>query len=244
MNRLPIIFKRELSSYFTTPLAYVFIVIFLIVSSIFTFNIGGFYETGQADLQVFFNFHPWLYLFFVPAIAMRLWAEELRSGTVELLLTLPVKLSEAVLGKFLAAWVFIGIALLLTLPLWITVNYLGNPDNGIIFASYLGSWLMSGAFLAIGSCMSATTQNQVIAFILTISLCFVFIVTGFPMMLAMVSSWLPSGMVDLIASMSFLTHFNAISRGVLDFRDLLFFLIIMTGWLFATAIVIEKKKAG
>ena len=244
MNRLPIIFKRELSSYFTTPLAYVFIVIFLIVSSIFTFNIGGFYETGQADLQVFFNFHPWLYLFFVPAIAMRLWAEELRSGTVELLLTLPVKLSEAVLGKFLAAWVFIGIALLLTLPLWITVNYLGDPDNGIIFASYLGSWLMSGAFLAIGSCMSATTQNQVIAFILTISLCFVFIVTGFPMMLAMVSSWLPSGMVDLIASMSFLTHFNAISRGVLDFRDLLFFLIMMTGWLFATAIVIEKKKAG
>ena len=244
MNRLPIIFKRELGSYFATPLAYVFIVIFLIVSSIFTFNIGGFYETGQADLQVFFNFHPWLYLFFVPAIAMRLWAEELRSGTVELLLTLPIKLSEAVLGKFLAAWVFIGITLLLTLPLWITVNYLGDPDNGIIFASYLGSWLMSGAFLAIGSCMSATTQNQVIAFILTISLCFIFIVTGFPMMLAMVSSWLPSGMVDLIASMSFLTHFNAISRGVLDFRDLLFFLIMMTGWLFATAIVIEKKKAG
>ena len=202
MNRLPIIFKRELNSYFATPLAYVFIVIFLIVSSIFTFNIGGFYETGQADLQVFFNFHPWLYLFFVPAIAMRLWAEELRSGTVELLLTLPIKLSEAVLGKFLAAWVFIGIALLLTLPLWITVNYLGDPDNGIIFASYLGSWLMSGAFLAIGSCMSATTQNQVIAFILTISLCFVFIVTGFPMMLAVVSSWLPSSMVDLIASMS------------------------------------------
>ena len=244
MNRLPIIFKRELNSYFATPLAYVFIVIFLIVSSIFTFNIGGFYETGQADLQVFFNFHPWLYLFFVPAIAMRLWAEELRSGTVELLLTLPIKLSEAVLGKFLAAWVFIGIALLLTLPLWITVNYLGDPDNGIIFASYLGSWLMSGAFLAIGSCMSATTQNQVIAFILTISLCFVFIVTGFPMMLAVVSSWLPSSMVDLIASMSFLIHFNAISRGVLDFRDLLFFLIMMTGWLFATAIVIEKKKAG
>ncbi|MDF1643558.1 MAG: ABC transporter permease subunit [Pseudomonadales bacterium] len=244
MNRLPIIFKRELSSYFATPLAYVFIVIFLIVSSIFTFNIGGFYETGQADLQVFFNFHPWLYLFFVPAIAMRLWSEELRSGTVELLLTLPIKLSEAVLGKFLAAWVFIGIALLLTLPLWITVNYLGDPDNGIIFTSYLGSWLMSGAFLAIGSCMSATTQNQVIAFILTISLCFVFIVTGFPMMLAVVSSWLPSSMVDLIASMSFLIHFNAISRGVLDFRDLLFFLIMMTGWLFATAIVIEKKKAG
>jgi ABC-2 type transport system permease protein len=244
VNRLPIIFKRELNSYFATPLAYVFIVIFLIVSSIFTFNIGGFYETGQADLQVFFNFHPWLYLFFVPAIAMRLWAEELRSGTVELLLTLPIKLSEAVLGKFLAAWVFIGIALLLTLPLWITVNYLGDPDNGIIFASYLGSWLMSGAFLAIGSCMSATTQNQVIAFILTISLCFVFIVTGFPMMLAVVSSWLPSSMVDLIASMSFLIHFNAISRGVLDFRDLLFFLIMMTGWLFATAIVIEKKKAG
>lgn len=244
MNRLSTIFKRELGSYFATPLAYVFIVIFLIVSSIFTFNIGGFYETGQADLQVFFNFHPWLYLFFVPAIAMRLWAEELRSGTVELLLTLPIKLSEAVLGKFLAAWIFIGISLLLTLPLWITVNYLGNPDNGIILASYLGSWLMSGAFLAMGSCMSATTQNQVIAFILTISLCFIFIVTGFPMMLSVVSGWLPSTMVDLIASLSFLTHFNAISRGVLDFRDLLFFIIMMVGWLFATIIVIEKKKAG
>ena len=244
MNQLSTIFKRELASYFATPLAYVFIVIFLIVSGVFTFNIGGFYETGQADLQVFFNFHPWLYLFFVPAIAMRLWAEEMRSGTVELLLTLPIKLSEAVLGKFLAAWVFIGIALLLTTPLWVTVNYLGEPDNGIIFASYLGSWLMSGAFLAVGSCMSATTHNQVIAFILTISLCFVFIVTGFPTMLMVVSDWLPTGMVDLLASLSFLTHFNAISRGVLDFRDLLFFLIMMVGWLCATAIVIEKKKAG
>lgn len=244
MNQLSTIFKRELASYFATPLAYVFIVIFLIVSGVFTFNIGGFYETGQADLQVFFNFHPWLYLFFVPAIAMRLWAEEMRSGTVELLLTLPIKLSEAVLGKFLAAWVFIGIALLLTTPLWITVNYLGEPDNGIIFASYIGSWLMSGAFLAVGSCMSATTHNQVIAFILTISLCFVFIVTGFPTMLMVVSDWLPTGMVDLLASLSFLTHFNAISRGVLDFRDLLFFLIMMVGWLCATAIVIEKKKAG
>ncbi|MBL4584706.1 MAG: ABC transporter permease [Pseudomonadales bacterium] len=244
MNRLPIIFKRELGSYFSTPLAYVFIVIFLIVSSIFTFNIGGFYETGQADLQVFFNFHPWLYLFFVPAISMRLWAEELRAGTVELLLTLPIKLSEAVLGKFLAAWVFIGIALLLTTPLWVTVNYLGDPDNGIILASYLGSWLMSGAFLAMGSCMSATTHNQVIAFILTISLCFIFMFTGFPMILSVFNGWLPAALVDMIASMSLLTHFNAISRGVLDFRDLLFFIIMMVGWLFATAIVIEKKKAG
>jgi len=244
VNRLPIIFKRELGSYFSTPLAYVFIVIFLIVSSIFTFNIGGFYETGLADPQVFFNFHPWLYLFFVPAISMRLWAEELRAGTVELLLTLPIKLSEAVLGKFLAAWVFIGIALLLTTPLWVTVNYLGDPDNGIILASYLGSWLMSGAFLAMGSCMSATTHNQVIAFILTISLCFIFMFTGFPMILSVFNGWLPAALVDMIASMSLLTHFNAISRGVLDFRDLLFFIIMMVGWLFATAIVIEKKKAG
>lgn len=177
------ILKRELRSYFATPLAYVFIVIFLMLAGLVAFSVGGFCQRGQADLQAFFSFHPWLYLFLVPAVAMRLWAEERKSGTIELLLTLPVTLQQAVMGKFLAAWLFVGIALLLTFPLWLTVNYLGSPDNGIIFAAYLGSWLMAGAFLAVGSCLSAATSNQVIAFILTIVVCFLFVVSGFPLIL-------------------------------------------------------------
>ena len=176
LSMLKVIVKRELMSYFSTPLAYVFIVIFLMLNGVFTFFIGRLYERGQADLMPFFNFHPWLYLFLVPAIAMRLWAEERKTGTIELLLTLPIRLREAVLGKFLAAWLFTGIALLLTFPTWITVNYLGSPDNGVIVASYIGSWLMAGSFLAVGSCMSALTSNQVIAFILSVVICFLFIV--------------------------------------------------------------------
>ena len=170
MSNLGIIFKRELYSYFATPLAYVFIVIFLITNGIFTFDLGGFFLRGQADLLPFFGFHPWLYLFMVPAIAMTLWADERKTGTIELLLTLPVRLVDAVLGKFLAAWVLTGIALTLTFPIWVTVNYLGDPDNGVIVAAYLGSWFMAGGFLAIGSCMSACTKNSVIAFILTVAI--------------------------------------------------------------------------
>ncbi|MFZ8957704.1 MAG: ABC transporter permease subunit, partial [Pseudohongiellaceae bacterium] len=175
MGNLGIIFKRELYSYFATPLAYVFIVIFLITNGIFTFDLGGFFLRGQADLLPFFGFHPWLYLFMVPAIAMTLWADERKTGTIELLLTLPVRLVDAVLGKFLAAWVLTGIALALTFPIWVTVNYLGDPDNGVIVAAYLGSWFMAGGFLAIGSCMSACTKNSVIAFILTVAICFLFV---------------------------------------------------------------------
>ena len=178
MRILQIIFKRELAGYFATPLAYVFIVIFLVMNGIFTFDLGGFYVRGQADLMPFFSFHPWLYLFMIPAIAMGLWADERKTGTIELLMTLPVKLTDAVLGKFLAAWVLCGAALLLTFPIWITVNYLGDPDNGVIVAAYLGSWLMAGSFLAIGSCMSAMTRNSVIAFILTVAICFVFVASG------------------------------------------------------------------
>ncbi len=174
---------------------------------------------------------------------MRLWAEERKAGTLELLLTLPINLKEAVLGKFLAAWVFSGIALLLTFPIWITVNYLGNPDNGVIFAGYIGSWLMAGGFLAIGSCMSAMTQNQVIAFIVTVVVCFLFVVAGFPLVLDGFRAWAPQALVDAVASLSFMTHFDAISKGVLDIRDLLYFIIMILAWLIATAIAIDMKKA-
>ena len=239
-----ILFKREVASYFSTPLAYIFIVIFLMLTQTFTFYMGGFFDRGQADLLAFFNFHPWLYLFLVPALSMRLWAEERKTGTIELLMTLPVTLQDAVLGKFFAAWVFLGIALLLTFPIWITVNYLGSPDNGAIVAGYLGSWLMAGGYLAIGSCMSAVTSNQVIAFILTVVICFLFVVTGFPMVMDTVSGWAPSSMVDAVASLSFLHHFNSISKGVLDLRDVVYFSLMIFSWLLATAIVIHMKKAN
>jgi ABC-2 type transport system permease protein len=221
----------------------VFIVIFLVMNGIFTFDLGGFYVRGQADLMPFFSFHPWLYLFMIPAIAMGLWADERKTGTIELLMTLPVKLTDAVLGKFLAAWVLCGAALLLTFPIWITVNYLGDPDNGVIVAAYLGSWLMAGSFLAIGSCMSAMTRNSVIAFILTVAICFVFVASGSEIVLN-AFNWAPQVLVDAVAALSFLTHFDAISKGVLDVRDILFFLVFMASWLFASAIVIEIKKAN
>lgn len=243
MKQLSVIFKRELGSYFATPLAYVFIVIFLVLSGVFTFYLGGFFERNQADLSPFFNFHPWLYLFLVPAIAMRLWAEERKSGSIELLMTLPITRFEAVTGKFLAAWVFAGIALLLTFPMVITVNYLGQPDNGAIFTGYLGSWLMAGGFLAIGSCMSALAKNQVIAFILAVVVSFLFIVSGFPLVLDAFSAWAPQLVLDAIASLSFLTRFEAISKGVIDLRDLLYFVTLIAAWLAATAVVVDLKKA-
>ncbi|WAC43401.1 ABC transporter permease subunit [Pseudomonas sp. SL4(2022)] len=243
MSQLSVVFKRELASYFATPLAYVFILIFLVLSGVFTFYLGGFFESGQANLAPFFNFHPWLYLFLVPAIAMRLWAEERKSGTIELLMTLPITRFDAVTGKFLAAWVFAGLALLLTFPMIITVNYLGEPDNGAIITGYIGSWLLAGAYLAIGSCMSALAKNQVIAFILAVSVCFLFIVSGFPMVLDGFSGWAPQWFVDAVASLSFLTRFDAISKGVIDLRDLLYFLTLIAAWLAATAVVIDLKKA-
>ena len=243
MGMVQIIARRELGAYFATPLAYVFVLIFLMLSGVFTFYIGGFYERGQADLSPFFNFHPWLYLFLVPALAMRLWSEERKSGTMELLLTLPVTRLQAVLGKFFAAWLFTGLALLLTFPLWVTVNVLGSPDNGVIVSSYLGSWLMAGSFLAIGSCMSALTRNQVIAFITTVVVCFLFILSGHPLVLDALNAWAPQLLIDAIAAMSFLTHFNAVSKGVIGLRDLLFFVSLVLVWLAATAIVIEMKQA-
>ena len=243
MNQILIIFKREFVGYFATPIAYVFLAIFVFLSGLFTFYMGSFFDRGQADLQPFFQFHPWLYLFLIPALAMRLWAEERRGGTIELLLTLPVTIPQAVLGKFLAAWAFSGIALLLTFPLWITVNYLGDPDNGVIIASYLGSLLMAGAFLAIGSCVSALTRNQVIAFVVSAVVCMGFVLSGFPLVLDFFNAWAPDFLVQAVSSFSFLSHFNAISEGVIELRDIVFFLSLIAFWLFANAVVIDLKKA-
>ena len=243
MSHMAVLFKREFVSYFATPLAYVFIVIFLMLSGSFTFFFGGFFVNGQADLQVFFNYHPWLYLFLVPALSMRLWAEERKTGTLELLMTLPISLRDLVLGKFLAAWVFTGIALMLTFPIWITVNYLGDPDNGAIVTGYIGSWLMAGGLLAIGSCISACNKNQVIAFILSVVVSLLFLVTGMRIVMDWLPGWMSDGVIQSVAALSFLSHFTSFAKGVLDFRDLLFFAIFIAGWLMATAIVIEMKKA-
>jgi len=243
MSPINVILKRELASYFATPVVYIFIIIFLMLSGVFTFYIGQFFERGQADLTSFFNFIPWLYLVLVPAVAMRLWSEERRSGTIELLMTLPISTFHIVLGKFLASWLFIGLALGLTFPLWLTVNYLGEPDNGVILAGYLGAWLMAGGFLAIGSCLSAMTKNQIIAFIMTLVVCFVMVVSGFPIVQDVFSSWAPLWLVDGVSNISFLTHFNAISRGVIDLRDVVYFVVLITAWLYATALVVDMKKA-
>jgi len=236
------IFAREFIGYFTTPVAYVFLIVFLALAGALTFYIGNFFDRNQADLESFFTFHPWLYLFLIPAVSMRLWSEERKSGTVELLLTLPVSPWDAVLGKFLAAWLFAGVALVLTFPIWLTVNFLGEPDNGAILAGYIGSFLMAGAYLAIGSCLSAATKNQVIAFVLAAAICFLFTLGGTNVVLGFASSILPQSLVEIVASFSFLNHFDQIKKGVIDLRDLIFFLSVMGVFLFATTLVLELKK--
>jgi ABC-2 type transport system permease protein len=243
MGNIWIVTKREFASFFATPVAYVFIAIFLMLSGIFTFFIGNLYERGQADLIPFFNFHPWLYLFLVPAIAMRSWAEERKSGSIELLMTLPISVAEAVLGKFIAAWLVLGLALALTFPLWLSVDFLGEPDHGIIVAAYIGSWLMAGAFLAISTCMSAFTRNQVVAFILAVVVCFLFVVSGSSIVLDAFQPWAGNLVLDTVASFSFLSHFEAMAKGVLALNDVGYFFIIMVVWLYASLIVIEQKKA-
>jgi ABC-2 type transport system permease protein len=204
--------------------------------------VGDFYERGQADLQPFFSMHPWLYLILVPAVSMRIWAEEAKGGTLELLLTLPVTLVQAMLGKFLAAWLFVGLALLLTFPIWITVNYLGSPDNGVIVAGYLGSWLMAGAFLAIGTCISTLTRSQVVAFILTALVCVLLILAGQAQVIDFFQGTLPRKLVNAVAHLSLLRHFEAIARGVLDVRDLLYFLLTIVAWLTAGVLVLDLKR--
>ena len=238
------IIKRELQAYFSTPLAYVFIIIFLAMGGAITFYIGGFFDRGQADLSPFFMFHPWLYLFLIPAVAMRLWAEERRSGTIELLMTLPVSTLQVVMGKFLAAWIVTAIALVLTFPMWITVNVLGNPDNGVIITSYLASWLMAGALLAIGACVSALNKNQVIAFILSAATCFIFMMSGVDIVQGAFSGWAPDFALELISSLSFLTHFTAIMEGLLDLRDIIYFVSVMVAALFINTLLVDIKKAS
>jgi ABC-2 type transport system permease protein len=238
-----IIFDRELKGYFRTPLASIFLLVFLALSSGMTFFLGRFFERDQADLTAFFAWHPWLFLILMPAIGMRLWAEERRSGTIELLMTLPVTNTQLVIGKFLASWIFTLIALILSMPIWITVNYLGNPDNNVIFISYIGSWLMAGAFLALTSCLSTLTKNQVIAFIISSISGFILVMAGFGLVLSAVRSWAPIWLTETIRSMSFLSHFNRIQMGVFDFSTLLFFVSMIIFCLWINIQLVQIKKA-
>ena len=242
MRQVLAVFKREFAAYFATPLAYVFIVIFLFAMGAFTFYVGRFYDNGIADLSVFFGYHPWLYLFLVPAIGMRLWADERRTGTVELLLTLPIPIWATVLGKFLAAWAFIAVAVVLTFPIWITVNVLGQPDNGVILASYIGSLLMAGGYLAISASISASTDNQVIAFVVSVAVCFLFTIAGAALVIDFFQLWAPVVLVNTISSFSFLTHFQAITSGVIDLRDLIFFASLIALFLALNVVLIDLKK--
>jgi len=242
-NKTYIIFDRELKGYFRTPLASIFLLVFLALSSGMTFFLGRFFERDQADLIAFFSWHPWLFLILMPAIGMRLWAEERRSGTIELLITLPVTNTQLVVGKFLASWVFTLIALVLSMPIWITVNYLGDPDNNVILISYIGSWLMAGAFLALTSCLSTLTKNQVIAFIISSISGFILIMAGFSLILSAVRSWAPVWITETISSMSFLSHFSRIQMGVFDLNSLMFFLSMIILCLWINIQLVQIKKA-
>lgn len=244
MGNTLVIFRRELASYFASPLAYLYIMIFLALSGGLTFFLGGFLERGQANLQPFFQFHPWLYLFLIPAIGMRLWAEERKSGSIEFLMTLPISTGQAVVGKFFAAWVFTGIALLLTFPIWLTVNYLGQPDNGVILSAYLGSWLMAGGYLAISACVSALTRNQVIAFVVGAGICFLFLMSGIELIQAAFRGWVSDAMLQTLADISFLTNFHAIGQGVIDLRHLIYFVSMIGGCLVINTAIIELKKGA
>jgi ABC-2 type transport system permease protein len=237
-----IVARRELAGYFATPVAYVFIVIFLVLAGALTFTLGNFFARGQADLIPFFSFVPWLFLFLVPALTMRLWAEERRLGTIELLLTLPLAQWQAVLGKFLAAWAFCAIALALTFPLWITVNILGEPDNGVILSGYLGCLMVAGAYLAVGAAVSALTRNQVVAFVLAVAICFVFAAAGSPVVTEFLTDRLPV-LAEIARALSVGERFNGFTRGVVALRDIVFFGSFMGFFLFLNAVVLDHRKA-
>ncbi len=236
--------RRELASYFASPVAYVFLVIYLLLTGFFTFTVGAFFERGEASLISFFVWHPWLYLVLVPAVGMRLWSEERRAGTLELLLTMPVTAWQAILGKFLASWAFLAIALALTFPVVITVNLLGSPDNGIIVAGYLGSLLLAGAYLAISCMTSAMTRNQVVAFILAVVICLFLILCGFNPVTDLLAHWASPAFVDTVAAFSVITHFDGFQKGVIDTRDLFYFLSVIGFALFATGVILRNYRAG
>jgi len=244
MRAIRIICRRELAAYFTSPVAYVFLVIFLLLAGFFTFTAGAFFERGEASLSAFFGWHPWLYLVLVPAVGMRLWAEERRAGTIELLLTMPITTWQAILGKFLASWLFLALALVLTFPVVLTVNVLGEPDNGAIAAGYVGSFLLAGAYLALSCMTSAMTRNQVVAFILSVVLCLFLILVGFNPVTDLLARWASPAVVDTVASFSVITHFDGFQKGVLDTRDLFFFLSVIGFALFATGVIIRGHRAG
>lgn len=237
--------KRELAGYFASPVAYVFIVIFLLLAGFFTFMVGQFFERGEASLTSFFLWHPWLYLFLVPAVGMRLWSEERRLGTMELLLTMPITTWQAIVGKFLASWLFLALALVLTFPIVFTVNYLGSPDNGVIVSGYIGSLLMAGGYLAIGCMTSAMTRNQVVSFILSVVICLFLILAGWPPVTRMLETISESSrLVDVVAAFSVMTHFDGLQKGVLDSRDIIFFLAMIAFSLFTTSVIIRSHRAG
>ena len=241
MRNTLVLFKRELAGYFATPVAYVFICIFLLLCGILTFYLGNFYDAGQATLgSAFFEFHPILYIVLIPAISMRLWAEERKQGTIELLMTLPVTLPQLVLSKFLAAWAFAGIALALTFPLWITVNYLGDPDNGVILASYLASWLMAGGYLGVCTLASALTKNQVISFVISLAACAALLFLGFSSFTDTLEGLLPMALADALSNFSFITHFDAFTKGIIDPKDVIFFLSLIGFTLFLNVVVLER----
>lgn len=244
MSPWQVIFRREFRAYFATPLAAVFLVVFLFMSGVFSFSMGGLFERGQADLRSFFQFVPWLFLFLAPALSMRLWAEERRLGTIEVLTTLPIPLWHAVVGKFFAAWFFSIVALALTAPLWITVSWLGDPDQGVIVAGYIGSAMVAGIFLAIGGFVSALTKNQVIAFVVTIVACFLVLLSGFPLVLNFFRDWMSPGAVEAIASVSVLTHFNSLMRGVVELRDVVYFASGICALMVATTFVVDWRKSA
>ena len=244
MSAVWTIAKRELASYFTSPVAYVFLVIFLLLTGFFTFTAGSFFERGEASLAAFFGWHPWLYLVLVPAVGMRLWAEERRSGTLELLLTMPVTTWQAIVAKFLASWIFLAAALALTFPAIVTVNVLGEPDNGVILAGYLGSLVVAGAYLAVSCMTSAMTRNQVVAFILAVVLCLFLILAGFNPVTDLLVRWASPAVVDTVAAFSVIAHFDGFQRGVIDTRDLFFFLSVIGFALFATGVIIRGHRSG
>ena len=244
MRNIRTIAKREMAGYFASPVAFVFIVIFLLLAAFFTFMVAGFFERGEANLGGFFTWHPWLYLFLVPAVGMRLWSDERRLGTIELLLTMPVTTWQAIVGKFLAAWAVLALALALTFPVVLTVNYLGHPDNGVILGGYIGSLLMAGAYLAISSMTSALTRNQVVSFILAVVLALFLILAGYPPVTSLLVQWASPWFVDGVAACSVMTHFESIQKGVLDSRDVLYFLSIIVFSLFTTGVIVRAHRAG